>query len=76
MELIYLTPDEACKLLRIAKSTLYKMTANNTIPHYKCGKLLRFKSLELIEFIERGFQRQEVIEMNPLEILRIPSIAA
>lgn len=73
---IYLTPVEACELLRITKSTLYKMTANNTIPHYKCGKLLRFKSEELMEFVEKGFQRQGVIEMNPLELLRIPSIAA
>lgn len=76
MEKIYLTPIEACELLRITKSNLYKMTANNTIPHYKCGKLLRFKSSELMDYVERGFQRRETIEMNPLELLRIPSIAA
>ncbi len=76
MDKIYLTPIEACELLRITKSNLYKMTANNSIPHYKCGKLLRFKASELIDFVERGFQKRDIIEMNPLELLRIPSIAA
>ncbi len=76
MEKIYLTPTEACELLRISKSKMYKMTSTNSIPHYKCGKLLRFKSEELMDFVEKGFQMSESIEMNPLELLRIPSIAA
>lgn len=76
MEKIYLTPTEACELLRISKSKMYKMTSSKSIPHIKIGKLLRFKPAELIDFVEKGFQRSETIEMSPLELLRIPSIAA
>jgi excisionase family DNA binding protein len=76
MEHTYLTLNEACELLRISKSKMYKMTSSKSIPHKKIGKLLRFKPAELIDFVEKGFQMSESIEMNPLELLRIPSIAA
>ena len=46
----FLLVDEASELLRTSKSTLYKMTMNNTIPHYKVGRGLRFKKEELIQF--------------------------
>ena len=76
MNSIYMTPREASDFLRISMSKLYKMTANHAIPHYKCGKLLLFKQEELIEFIEQGQHRENVVELNPLELLRIPSLAA
>jgi excisionase family DNA binding protein len=46
----FLLVEEASELLRTSKSTLYKMTMNNTIPHYKVGRGLRFKKEELIQF--------------------------
>ena len=50
MENTFLKVQEASELLRTSKSTLYKMTMNNTIPHYKVGRGLRFKKEELIQF--------------------------
>ncbi len=52
MENIFLKVQEASDLLRTSKSTLYKMTMNSTIPHYKVGRGLRFKKEELIQFDE------------------------
>lgn len=40
---VYVTPDEAAKILGIKKSTLYDKTHKNLIPFHKSGKLLRFK---------------------------------
>jgi len=76
MNSIYINPKEASEFLRISMSNLYKMTANHTIPHYKCGKLLLFKPAELIDFIELGKQRENLTNLNPLELMRIPSLAA
>jgi excisionase family DNA binding protein len=54
MERIYLTTTEASNLLRIKTTTLYKMTMNKTIPHYKCGGKVLFKLQELMDYVEKG----------------------
>lgn len=59
MENTFLKVQEASELLRTSKSTLYKMTMNNTIPHYKFGRSLRFKKEELIQLVEL-FENQEL----------------
>lgn len=56
MERIYLIIDEASNLLRIKPTTLYKMTMKKTIPHYKCGGRVLFKTQELMDFVERGIK--------------------
>ena len=56
MNHIYLTTDEASNLLRVSLSKLYKMTMNKTIPHYKCGGKVLFKTQELMDFVERGIK--------------------
>lgn len=45
--------DQASKVLNLSKSTIYKRTMNNELPHYKHGKKLMFKYSELIEFINK-----------------------
>lgn len=51
-EILNLT--EAASFLGIAKSTLYKLTHTNSIPKHKPnGKLIFFKRLELIDWVER-----------------------
>ena len=71
----FLLVDEASELLRTSKSTLYKMTMNNTIPHYKVGRGLRFKKDELIQFVENGDAGKGTrIVPSDLEILRVPSL--
>jgi len=48
--------DEAAKLLKIAKQTLYQMTSRNGVPFYKKSKLLYFRRSELLLWIESGKQ--------------------
>lgn len=49
----FITVDQACQLLNISKSTIYKKTMNSEIPFYKHGKKLIFKRIELINYISQ-----------------------
>lgn len=51
-----LTMDEVCLLTGLAKSTVYKMTANRVIPHYHAdgGKHLYFKKDEVENWLTRN----------------------
>jgi excisionase family DNA binding protein len=48
-----LNSKEAANLVGISVSTLYKKTADHTIPHYKRGKKLYFKKQELIGWMTK-----------------------
>ena len=52
MQQKFLSVEEAAQFLGLKKSTLYKKAHRRELPHYKVGKLLRFKEAELIEWIE------------------------
>ena len=52
-----LTLEEVCLLTGLAKSTVYKMTANRVIPHYHCGdngKHLYFRKDEVEGWLTRN----------------------
>lgn len=51
-----LTMDEARLITGLAKSSLYKLTANKAIPHYKAdgGKHIYFKKSELEDWMTRN----------------------
>lgn len=49
-----LTLDEVCFLTGLAKSTVYKLTANKAIPHYTNGKHLYFKKDEVEQWLTRN----------------------
>jgi len=46
--------DQAAEFLKISKSTLYTLTSQKRIPHFKKGKKLYFKLSELLLWIESG----------------------
>jgi len=47
-----LNVEETCKYLSIAKPTLYKLTSNRNIPHYKPnGSLIYFRKSDLDNFV-------------------------
>lgn len=49
--------EEGCAYCGISKSSMYKHTSNNTIPHYKPkGKLIYFKRNELDEWMLQNRQ--------------------
>ncbi len=75
MENTYIKIKEASEFLRTSTSTLYKLTMNSKIPHYKFGRGLRFKKEELIQFVENGDAGKCTrIVPSAMEILRIPSL--
>lgn len=43
---------EACRLLNLARPTMYTLTSKARIPHFKRGKKLYFRRSELVEWIE------------------------
>ncbi|MCC7026422.1 MAG: helix-turn-helix domain-containing protein [Saprospiraceae bacterium] len=58
--------SEACLYMRIAKSTLYKLTSARKITHY-CpqGKLIYFKKSDLDQFLLKN--KQETVEESVCE---------
>ena len=47
-----LTLDQACIILGRSKSSIYKLTSNNKLPHFKIGRHLRFVRSEIIAWID------------------------
>ena len=76
MNHVYLTANEASKMLRMSLSKLYKMTMNKTIPHYKVGGKVLFKPQELMDFVERGFNASPVDCIDRFDLVSPFSVAA
>jgi len=58
----YLTIDELSKYLNVRKSTLYFKVASGDLPHYRIGRLIRFKKCELDDWLEK--HRGENVEQR------------
>jgi excisionase family DNA binding protein len=54
IEKLFLTLDEACKFLNLAKQTIYGFTSKNEIPFIKRGKKLYFKKEELENWLTQN----------------------
>ncbi len=50
----YIGVEEAAKLLKLAKGTVYQKVHSRTIPHYKVGGRLYFDKEELLSMIRGG----------------------
>lgn len=53
-EKMLLNINEVCILTGISKSTIYKLTSTNQIPHYKRVKQLMFDKREVMEWVKEG----------------------
>lgn len=61
---------EAANYLKLSKATLYKLTSDRQIPHYKMGKRNYFRKEELDQWINKGkVKTQEDIENEANEYL-------
>lgn len=49
-----LSVEGAADFLNLSKSTIYHLTSNDKVPHYKQSKKLYFKRSELIEWLENS----------------------
>jgi excisionase family DNA binding protein len=66
----FLNIDDLSELLRIKKSTLYSLVENGDLPHYKIGRLIRFRRNELDTWI-KGHRRERVApEKKAKEIVK------
>ena len=54
--------NETCELTGLSKSTIYKLTSNGFIPHYKKAKHLYFNKEEVEKWLlsERGFYIKDI----------------
>jgi len=57
----YLTIHQISKYLNIKTKTLYNLTASGDIPHYRIGRLIRFKQAEIDVWMEQ----RKVVKVNP-----------
>jgi excisionase family DNA binding protein len=76
MNHVYLTANEASELLRMSLSKLYKMTMSKTIPHYKCGGKVLFKTQELMDFVEKGINTTSVEGIDRFDLVSPFTLAA
>jgi len=49
-----LTPDEMADLLRISKSTLYRLIEKRKIPFYKVEGSLRFLKRDIVSYLDKN----------------------
>ena len=69
-----LTLQEAAQFMGIARSSLYKMTSNQTIPFYRPnGKLIFFEKDDILSWIRRNrvFSTEEIEEEARLHMQRL-----
>ncbi|MEY4703389.1 MAG: hypothetical protein RIR96_1286 [Bacteroidota bacterium] len=59
MEKELLSFKEACNYLKMPTDSLYKLTANKKIPHYKPGKRILFDKSQLDGWLEDHYVRSE-----------------
>ena len=56
--------DEACKITRKAKPTIYTLARKGLIPAYKRGKKLYFYEDELLQWIESGRKPLQALNLQ------------
>jgi excisionase family DNA binding protein len=59
MQKKFITIEELCKVIHLSRSTIYKRTCTNRIPHIKIGKKLLFDADEIEIWLSQ--YRQECI---------------
>ena len=58
----FLTIDDVCGLLSVKKSFIYSLVESGVIPHYRIGKLIRFKQSDIDTWMEN--QRREGVNVG------------
>ncbi|MGY6561421.1 MAG: helix-turn-helix domain-containing protein [Luteibaculaceae bacterium] len=61
----FLSIDEACKFLNLAKPSIYSMVSRGTLPYIKRGGKLRFQKSELVNYLKDG-KVKTAVEVSPL----------
>jgi len=67
----FLNINDLSEYLSIKKSTLYSMVESGELPHYKIGRLIRFKRNDVDAWIETHRRERIEIDKRAKEILRV-----
>lgn len=62
-EFSYMTVDDVAKVLKVARSTVYKFK-DMGMPFIKIGKTIRFKDVEVMEWVEGHTVKNEPKESD------------
>ena len=63
MEERWLSVEDVCEYLGVARDTVYKLIAKKNLPAYRVGRLWKFKVHEVDEWVKK--QRGEVPSNSP-----------
>jgi excisionase family DNA binding protein len=66
----FLTIDDLSEHLSIKRSTLYSMVESGELPHYRIGRLIRFKRDDVDQWMEGHRREVSSIEKKTKRILR------
>ena len=69
-----LTVEEAAKFMGLARSTLYKMTCEQTIPFYRPnGKMIYFEKSAILSWIRKNrvYSTEEINEEARLHMIKL-----
>lgn len=70
MEVELLTPEEVARIIKVDKRTLYYWIERKMIPHVRINrKVVRFRPIDVEEFIQRHFVRASDVDEVVDEIL-------
>lgn len=50
----FLTLEEVAKVLRVAKSTMYRIVSQRQIPFFKIGRHIRFDPKDILEYLKKS----------------------
>lgn len=67
---VYLTVTEASNYISVKKSFMYSLVESSEIPHYRLGRLIRFKHSDLDKWMEEHRKEKIEVFVTAREILR------
>ena len=70
MSHLYLSVTDASDYLNVKKSFLYSLVESKEIPHYRLGRLIRFKHSDLDKWMEEHRKEKIEVSVTAKEILR------
>jgi len=54
--------EEACEYLKLARSTVYRLSRKGIIPHNRIGKSLRFRKEVLAEWLHKDAEARTTVQ--------------
>jgi excisionase family DNA binding protein len=69
-EKVFLTINEVSEYLNLRRSTIYSMVEASEIPHYRVGRLIRFKQNDVDQWMEDHRKERVYTDKEAKRILR------